>query len=121
MEEYFAPVPVRKVPLFTHEVLGRQRLQDLAEALYPEGDDPAAIVRTERPYTFEKLPDHWEVRVNLPFTSKGEVGVFKKADELVLEIGTLRRHIGLPTSMAALAPTRARLAAGKLIVEMREN
>jgi len=121
MHEYFAPVPVRLVPLFTHEVLGRQRLEELAQALYPNGDDPAAVERTERPYTFEKLADHWEVRVNLPFTSKGEIGVFKKADELVLEIGTLRRHIGLPTSMAGLEPARARLAGGKLIVELRDK
>ena len=121
MKEYFAPVPVHLVPLFTHEVLGRQRLEDLAQALYPNGEDPAAVLRLERPYTFEKLADHWEVRVNLPFTSKGEIGVFKKSDELVLEIGTLRRHIGLPTSMAALEPTRARLTEGKLIVELRDK
>src|SRR4051812_34826773 len=30
IEAYFAPVPVRRVPLFTHEVLGRERLEDLA-------------------------------------------------------------------------------------------
>jgi arsenite-transporting ATPase len=112
---------VHLVPLFTHEVLGRQRLEDLAQALYPNGEDPAAVLRLERPYTFEKLADHWEVRVNLPFTSKGDIGVFKKSDELVLEIGTLRRHIGLPTSMAALEPTRARLTEGKLIVELRDK
>lgn len=121
MEEYFAPVSVRRVPLFTHEVLGRQRLEELARALYRDDEDPAAIMRAARPYTFEKLEDHWEVRVDLPFTSKGEIGVFKKADELVLEIGTLRRHVGLPTSMAALEPTRARLTAGKLIIELRDK
>ncbi len=119
MEEYFSPVPVRRVPLFTHEVLGRDRLEELARSLYAEGDDPAALVRTERPYTFEKVEDRWEVRLDMPFATKGEVGLFKKADELVVEIGTLRRHIGLPTSMAALEPSRARLAGGKLIVEMK--
>jgi arsenite-transporting ATPase len=121
MEEYFAPVPVRRVPLFTHEVLGRQRLEELARALYADSDDPGAVVRVERPYSFEKMQDHWEVRVDMPFASRGEVGLFKKADELVVEVGTLRRHIGLPTSMAALQPTKARLAGGKLVVEMREN
>src|SRR3984957_8246059 len=35
IEEYFAPVPVRRVPLFSHEVLGKQRLHDLAALLYP--------------------------------------------------------------------------------------
>ena len=27
IEEYFAPVPVKQVPLFAHEVLGKQRLR----------------------------------------------------------------------------------------------
>ena len=47
--------------------------------------------------------------------------LFKKGDELVVEVGTLRRHIGLPTSMAALQPARARIADGKLVVEMKED
>jgi arsenite-transporting ATPase len=120
IETYFAPVPVKRTPLFTHEVLGRERLEELARALYGEGEDPAAITRTEAPYTFSKSDGHYEVRVRLPFAAKGEVSLFKKGDELVVEIGTLRRHIGLPTSMAALAPSRARLENRILTVEMKE-
>ncbi|MGA8877095.1 MAG: ArsA family ATPase, partial [Candidatus Korobacteraceae bacterium] len=55
IEEYFAPVPVKKVPLFSHEVLGKQRLEELARVLYAEGEDPAAVTRTEKPYTFGKV------------------------------------------------------------------
>ena len=61
------------------------------------------------------------MRLRLPFAAKGEVGLFKKGDELVVEIGTLRRHIGLPTSMAALMPTRATLQHKMLTVEMKEG
>jgi arsenite-transporting ATPase len=121
IDRYFSPVPVRRVPLFTHEVLGRTRLADVAAALYSQGEDPAAVLRTERPYTFEKAEGRWEVRLDVPFTSKAEVRLFKKRDELVVEVGTLRRHIGLPTSMAALQPSRARLANGKLVIEMKEK
>jgi arsenite-transporting ATPase len=120
IETYFAPVPVRRVPLFTHEVLGRERLEELARALYAEGEDPAAITRTEAPYTFSKRDGHYQVRLQLPFAAKGEVGLFKKGDELVVEIGTLRRHIGLPTSMAGLSPSRATLENRILTVEMKE-
>jgi len=118
---YFAPVAVKRVPLFTHEVLGRERLDDLARAMYAEGEDPAAIGRTEAPFSFAKRDGHYEVRVRLPFAARGEVGLFKKGDELVVEIGTLRRHIGLPTSMAALTPVRARLENRILTVEMKET
>src|SRR5580700_1456209 len=39
IEDYFAPVPVKRVPLFAREVLGRKRLQELASILYPSGED----------------------------------------------------------------------------------
>jgi arsenite-transporting ATPase len=120
IEEYFAPVPVKRVPLFSHEVLGKKRLQELAELLYPGGEDPSAVTRTEKPYTFGKVNGIYEIRVHLPFATKGEVGLFKKGDELVVEIGTLRRHIGLPRSMAMLLPGRARLENQVLTVEMKE-
>ena len=121
IDRYFSPVPVRRVPLLSHEVVGRARLADVANALYSQGEDPAAVLRTARPYTFEKVEDRWEVRLDVPFTSKAEVHLFKKRDELIVEVGTVRRHIGLPTSMAALEPARARLVDGKLVVEMKEK
>jgi arsenite-transporting ATPase len=120
IDDYFAPVPAKRVPLFTHEVLGRERLEELAKVLYAEGEDPAAVTRVEKPYTFGKQNGHYEVSVLLPFATKGVVGLFKKGDELVVEIGTFRRHIGLPTSMAALVPTKARLENRILTVEMKE-
>jgi arsenite-transporting ATPase len=120
IEEYFAPVPVHRVPLFTHEVLGKHRLQELARVLYQD-QDPSAITRTEKPYTFGKSDGVYEIRMILPFAAKGEVGLFKKGDELVVEIGTLRRHIGLPRSMAEMVPSRAKLDHRVLRVEMKET
>src|ERR1051326_7242078 len=121
IEAYFAPVAVKRVPLFTHEVLGRERLEELAGALYTPKEDPAAVTRVEAPYTFSKQNSHYEVRLRLPFAVKGEIGLFKKGDELVVQVGTLRRHIGLPTSMAALSPSRAKLENKILTVEMKES
>lgn len=120
MDAYFAPIRVKRVPLFNNEVLGRERLEGLADVLYGEQEDPSVPDSLERPYSFQKVNGCYEVRLRLPFTSKGEVGLFKKGDELVVEIGSLRRHIGLPTSMAALTPTKARLENRILTVEMKE-
>src|SRR5436190_2867171 len=121
IESYFAPVPVKKVPLFTHEVLGRERLEELARSLYDGKEDPASITRVAAPYTFGKTDGRYEVRLQLPFAAKGEIGLFKKGDELVVQIGTLRRHVGLPTSMAGLSPGRAKLENKVLTVEMKET
>lgn len=119
IEGYFAPIPVSRVPLFRREVLGLERLGELAATLYREGDDPSAVTRTERPYSFQREGDVYQVRLTLPFTDKREIGLFRKNDELVVEIGALRRHIGLPTSMSALMPAGARMEGNILIVEMR--
>ena len=70
-------------------------VEDLARALYGEDENPADVTRTEAPYTFEKMDGFYAVKLKLPFAVKGEIGLFKKGDELVVEIGTLRRHIGL--------------------------
>ena len=121
IERYFSPIPVRRVPLFTREVLGRERLAELASVLYRDGDDPSAVTQTQAPFSFEKSGEQYSVRLRLPFAVKGEVGLFKKGDELVVTIGTLRRHIGLPTSMVGLTPSRARLENQELVVEMKET
>jgi arsenite-transporting ATPase len=120
MDRYFAPVDVRRVPLFTQEVLGVGRLEMLASSAYTEDEDPSKPLRTERAYSFDKVGENYVVRIHLPFAAKGEIGLFKKGDELVVEVGSLRRHIGLPTTMAALAPGRAKLENKMLTVEMKE-
>ena len=79
------------------------------------------MTRTEKAYTFGKQDDLYEIRILLPFATKGEIELFKKGDELVVQIGTFRRHIGLPRSMAALQPSRAKLDNKVLTVEMKET
>jgi arsenite-transporting ATPase len=120
IDEYFAPIAVKHVPLFSHEILGMTRLEELAGVLYAQDEDPATVTRTEKPYSFAKQNGIYTIRVLLPFATKGEIGLFKKGDELVVEIGTFRRHIGLPLSMAALTPVRATLENRVLTVEMKE-
>ena len=118
VEAYFAPVPTRCVPLFRHEVVGLSRIRELANRLFARNEDPAAVTLTERPYSFGKHNGVYEVRLHAPFAEKTEVGLFKKGQDLVVEVGTVRRHIGLPSSMAGLSPMRARLESGTLIVEL---
>src|SRR5216683_3921553 len=63
VEAYFAPVPMRCVPLFRHEVLGLERIRELAREMFGKGEDPAAVTRTERPYSFCKRDGRYEVRL----------------------------------------------------------
>ena len=119
IEAYFAPVPVSRVPLFNREVLGYAGLHQLSDRLYGGTVDPALVTRTEKVYSFAVVDGHYEVRLRMPFVQKAEIGLFKKADELVVQVGTLRRHVGLPTTMASLVPVKARLEQDMLVVELR--
>jgi arsenite-transporting ATPase len=118
---YFDPVPTKTVPLFQQEVLGYDRLKFMAEQLYPNGEDPSVVTRDTPPFSFVRAADHYEVRLQMPFAVKGEVALFKKHDELVIEVGTIRRHIGLPTTMTSLVPVKAQLSERMLVVEMKES
>ena len=118
---YFQPVPTKTVPLFEHEVLGYDRLNAMAQRLYPDQEDPSHVTRDTPPFSFVRTADHYEVRLQMPFAAKGEVAVFKKHDELVIEVGTIRRHIGLPTTMTSLVPVKAQLKERMLVVEMKES
>jgi arsenite-transporting ATPase len=60
-----------------------------------------------------------QVRVNMPFAQKGEIGLFRKDSDLIVQVGTLRRHIGLPTSMSGMEPSGARLENNVLVVDMK--
>src|SRR5258707_11171590 len=66
IEAYFAPVHMKRVPLFTHEMLGRERLEDLARSLYGDKEDPAVVTRTEAPDTFQKMDGDYALRLRLP-------------------------------------------------------
>jgi len=121
MHTYFAPVPVRQVPMFQEEVVGLERLSRLADVLDASDPDPMAVVSDVRPYSFERRNGVPQVRLAMPFAAKGDVHLFKKGDELVIEVGVIRRHVGLPRSMAALTPVRATFEANTLVVELGDT
>src|SRR6476661_2771553 len=73
IEGYFAPVKMKRVPLFTKEVVGRERLEERGLSLYGDKEDPAAVTRTEAPYKFDKVDGVYAVRLRLPFAVKGEI------------------------------------------------
>ena len=120
LRTYFDPVPVRQVPMFQEEVIGMKRLERLADVLQAIDPDPCAVTREDRPYAFERRDEVHQVRVAMPFAAKGEVGLFKKGNELVIEIGVLRRQVRLPSSIAALQPRRATVERTTLVVELGE-
>ena len=90
------------------------------DAFFVEWRRSQLQILSETDDSFEKHDGQSRVKIALFFAVKGEVGLFKKGDELVVQVGALRRHIDLPASMAGLVPGRARLENKILTVDLKE-
>jgi arsenite-transporting ATPase len=116
VEQEFGPVPVRTVPQFDHEMVGPARLRDIGVALFGDGDPTAVHYRGE-PYRVHREDGSYVLDVQLPFTSREELKLTRRTDELVLEVGGWRRTLMLPRALIE-APTRgAKMDDGTLRIE----
>lgn len=105
VEEQFAPVPVRTVPYFDHEVVGLERLRELGRALFGESD-PSRFLYRGRPYLVRRDGDAFVLSVELPFASREDISLSRSGDELLLQVGAWRRNLVLPRVLLE-APTES--------------
>jgi arsenite-transporting ATPase len=103
VDKMFHPIPVRKAPFFDREMVGIDRLRELAGTLYGE-TDPTDFFYRGRPYSVVRDGDGYLVSVDLPFTDKERISLSRHGDELVIDLGTWRRTLVLPRILVA-APT----------------
>lgn len=115
-ESYFGGVTLLRAPLQQREVLGHGRLVDLGRQVYGERD-VTGFMRADPPVSFSKTGGRMVVSLHLPFVAKGEVELNKVGDELVVEVGMVRRHLSLPASFAGAAPSRASFNGDRLEIE----
>lgn len=106
-EEYFSPIPVFPVHLFRREVLGYDRLRDLAERIYG-GRNPLDHFFTGEPYSLVKEGGDYRLIMKLPFVGKRDIELNKVSDELIVRLGSFKRHVLLPRQVAASRSVKAR-------------
>ena len=113
IEECFSPIPILSAPLMGQEVVGIPMLQLMAEALY--GDrDPTEIFFKGRAHDIEKDDGHYVLTLDLPFVTKKDISMVRHGDELVVQVGSYKRNIILPRTLADLAVTDARFDSEQL-------
>jgi arsenite/tail-anchored protein-transporting ATPase len=116
VSEGFSPVPVLRAPYFEREVAGGEMLDRLAAELFAGGTDAAAVLHATVSQQLRQDGDRAQLRLELPFVSKGDVSLKKIGLELVVRVGDVKRIIQLPASMAAFRPVSASFAEGALVV-----
>ncbi len=115
VESGFAPVPVLCAPYFECEVLGSEMLDRLGTELF-EGLEPAGILHASVSQQLTHDGERVELRLELPFATKGDVALKKIGLELVVRVGEAKRMIQLPASMAGYRPASASFADRALVV-----
>ena len=115
VESGFAPVPVLRAPYFEREVLGGEMLDRLAGELFADRD-PAAVFYDRLAQELTLDDGRAELRLDLPFVSKGDVSLKKIGLELIVRVDGHKRTIMLPGALAGFRPSSAALADGSLVV-----
>ena len=119
VEEQFAPVPVRTIPYFDHEMVGLERLAELGRALFADSD-PAEFLYRGRPYSVQREDGGYTLSVELPFTSRDEVSLSRTGDELILQVGAWRRNLVMPRLLLDAPTLGARMEDRVLKVRFAE-
>lgn len=114
-EEHFSPIPVFHVNLFKDEILGYQRLKDLADQIYRRRNPIKRFFRGE-PYKLGKEDGEYMLKLQLPFLTKDNVELNKVSDELIVRVGGFKRHMLLPRQVAASKSIKAKLEGQQLFI-----
>jgi arsenite-transporting ATPase len=107
-KEFFSPVPIFPVDLFTGEVIGYNDLKQLADQIYKDANPLERFLKDE-PYRLVKQNKDYKLILKLPFISKKDVVLNKLHEELIIRIGGFKRHIMLPRQVASLNAVKAKL------------
>ena len=111
----FAPLPVWDATYRSREIIGATALAELGAEIWG-GDDPTQVFHRGSPQELAKQGDNYVLRLPLPHVELGKVGMLKKGDELIVEIGNFKRDIALPSVLASMDATVARMVNGALEV-----
>jgi arsenite-transporting ATPase len=115
VEQEFGPVPVRTVRQFDHEMVGMDRLREIAVALFPDAD-PTRVHYRGQPYRVDREDGAYVLRVELPFTTRGDLHLSRRRDELVLQVGAWRRTLVLPRALIDAPSRGAKMDDGTLSI-----
>jgi len=113
IEECFSPLPIITAPLLPQEVVGPARLEELGRALF-QGRNPLEFFFRGQVQQVSREDGGYVLTLTLPFVSKGEIGLVRQGEELIVRVGRYKRHILLPRLLRGLITTGARWEGGQL-------
>jgi arsenite/tail-anchored protein-transporting ATPase len=108
IQEIFSPIPIRTINILKEEVVGIEKLSEMGRLIYGEGD-PSEILHSETLYEIVEDSNFYVMNMKLPFVKKDYIDLFKEKEDLVVRIGSFKRHVFLPRALLNRKPTQAKL------------
>jgi arsenite/tail-anchored protein-transporting ATPase len=119
IRDAFSPVPVLEAGLAGDEVVGVERLAELATEIYG-ATEPAARLSHVDPFRVESVGDALVLSMQVPFVDRSDIELGRSNGELLVAVGSHRRAVVLPESLARREVSGARMTDGRLEVEFVE-
>jgi arsenite/tail-anchored protein-transporting ATPase len=99
IEREFHPLPILRSAWFDREMVGVDKLQMLATALFPE-TDPGQIFFVGQTQQILEEGNDYVLKLPLPHVELNKVKLTKRGDELFISIGNFKRELLLPAVLA---------------------
>jgi arsenite-transporting ATPase len=120
IEEYFAPIPILKASLFNDELVGLKKIAAMGDLLFKD-DDPTRVFYAEQPYKYVKKNGGYKLHITIPFAKKEDIDLHAAGDELIIRLGSFRRHIPLPRALLNTAPSSAKIEDNTLVLSFGDQ
>src|SRR6266516_2399437 len=101
IHQTFAPLPIWEVPYYSHDILGIDQLRKLAQTISRE-PDPTKVFYRGPIQEVTQQGDRYVLRLPLPHVEMDKVLMTKKGDEMIIEIGTFKHDITLPSILSSI-------------------
>ena len=108
-------MPILTSPFFEREVIGPEMLDRLGDVLFAD-HEADAVLHEDLSQELVTEDGAARLRLAIPFQRKADIRLKKIGLEVVVRVGTQKRTIILPKSLASYRPRRASFEDGALEV-----
>jgi arsenite-transporting ATPase len=115
LERDFYPLPILRAGWADREMVGLERLHELAATLFAERD-PGDIFFVGQAQQIEEVGNDYLLKLPLPHVELNKVKLTKRGDELFVTIGNFKRELLLPSVLAQRNASSATFTNGVLQV-----
>jgi arsenite-transporting ATPase len=95
IRESFGSVPILTARLFDREMVGLELLEAMGEEVYG-GRDVTDVLYKDEPIRVRGRGGGFTLSMRLPFVSRDDMDIHRRADELFVRVGSFKRNLILP-------------------------